>query len=57
MVNPLDVIPAQLGGDELPNAPAWTVSLGPKYAWRLEGGWTLTPRVDFYHQAGSYSRI
>lgn len=57
VVNPLDGIPAQLGGNELPNAPRWTVSLGAQYVWQLEGGWTLTPRVDFYYQAGSYSRI
>ncbi|MET0274286.1 MAG: TonB-dependent receptor [Phenylobacterium sp.] len=56
-VNPLAGIPAQLGGNELPNSPHWTVSLGAQYQWELGGGWTATPRADFYYQAKSYSRI
>jgi outer membrane receptor protein involved in Fe transport len=50
-------IPAQLGGNELPNSPEWTVSLGAQYTWELAGGWRATPRVDFYYQASSFSRI
>jgi outer membrane receptor protein involved in Fe transport len=56
-INPLAGIPAQLGGNDLPNSPHWTVSLGAQYQWELAGGWTLTPRADFYYQAKSYARI
>jgi outer membrane receptor protein involved in Fe transport len=56
-VNPLPGIPAHLGGNELPNSPEWTVSLGGQYTWELAGGWTLSPRADFYYQANSYARI
>jgi outer membrane receptor protein involved in Fe transport len=56
-VNPLPGVPAPLGGNELPNSPEWTVSLGAQYTWDIPGGWTATPRVDFYYQASSFSRI
>jgi outer membrane receptor protein involved in Fe transport len=57
VVNPLPGIPDQLGGNQLPNSPEWTASIGAQYAWELSGGWTVTPRVDFYYQADSYARI
>jgi outer membrane receptor protein involved in Fe transport len=56
-INPLPGIPAQLEGNELPNSPHWTLSLGAQYRWELGGGWTLTPRADFYYQARSFARI
>ena len=56
-VTPSAGIPAHLGGNELPNSPEWTVSLGAQYHWDLAGGWGLTPRADFYYQAKSYARI
>jgi len=56
-VDALPGIPAQLGGKELPNSPKWTVSLGAQYSWEIAEGWTATPRVDFYYQASSYSRV
>lgn len=56
-VNPSAGIPDQLGGNQLPNSPHWTVSVGGQYTWELDGGWTATPRVDFYYQADSFSRI
>ena len=56
-VTPSAGVPARLGGNELPNSPNWTVSLGAQYAWELSGGWTVTPRVDFYYQGESYARI
>lgn len=56
-VNPLAGIPDELGGNELPNSPHWTVSLGAQYEFELGGGWSATPRVDFYYQGSSYSRI
>lgn len=56
-INPLAGIPDQLGGNNLPNSPEWTVSLGAQYTWELDGGWGVTPRVDFYYQAGSFARV
>ena len=56
-VNPSEGIKDQLGGNELPNSPSWTVSLGAQYTWELGGGWTATPRADFYYQGESYARI
>jgi outer membrane receptor protein involved in Fe transport len=56
-VNPSAGIPAHIGGNELPNSPNWTVSLGLQYHWDLGGGWGLTPRADFYYQGDSFARI
>jgi outer membrane receptor protein involved in Fe transport len=56
-INPLAGVPAKLGGNKLPNSPSVTLSLGAQYRWELAGGWTATPRADFYYQAKSYSRI
>jgi outer membrane receptor protein involved in Fe transport len=56
-VNPLAGIPDQLGGNELPNSPHETVSLGAQYKWEFSSGWSATPRIDFYYQGSSYSRI
>ncbi len=49
--------PAQLGGNQLPNSPHWTVSLGAQYDWDVNDKWRLTPRVDFYYQTSSFARI
>jgi outer membrane receptor protein involved in Fe transport len=56
-VTPSDGIPAQLAGNELPNSPHWTVSLGAQYSWDLPGGWEATLRGDYYRQGASYSRV
>ncbi|WP_255500422.1 TonB-dependent receptor domain-containing protein [Brevundimonas sp. P7753] len=45
-----------LGGNELPNAPRWTASLGAQYTWQL-GSFDATLRGDYYRQAESYFRI
>ncbi|MES2032624.1 MAG: TonB-dependent receptor, partial [Pseudomonadota bacterium] len=57
VVNPISGIPDQLGGNELPNSPEFTVSLGAQYRFEFAGSWSATPRVDFYYQGSSYSRI
>ncbi len=36
-----------LKGRQLPNASHWTASAGVQYAFRLENGDTLTPRIDY----------
>ena len=56
-VNPLAGVPAQIGGNELPNSPHWTAAVGAQYHWDLGGDWGITPRADFYYQAKSYARI
>ena len=45
-----------LGGNELPNAPRWTVNVGAQYTFEL-GDWELTPRADYYWQDKSFFRV
>ncbi len=56
-VNPSAGIADHLGGNELPNSPHITFSFGAQYRVELGGGWTATPRIDFYYQGDSYARI
>jgi outer membrane receptor protein involved in Fe transport len=56
-ITPTAGVPDKLEGNELPNSPHWTVSLGAQYEWETAGGWQITPRADFYYQAESYARI
>jgi outer membrane receptor protein involved in Fe transport len=46
-----------LGGNELPNAPPFTVSLGAQYSMPLTTDWAGTMRGDFYWQDQSWGRI
>jgi outer membrane receptor protein involved in Fe transport len=46
-----------LAGNELPNAPNWTMSFGIEYTWPLGGGWEATARGDYFRQGDSYMRI
>ena len=48
---------ADLSGNELPNAPHWTVSLGAQYGMNLGPQWRLTSRVDWYWQGESFARV
>ncbi len=48
---------ADLSGNELPNAPHFTVSLGAQYAWDLFDGWRATVRGDGYWQSQSWHRV
>lgn len=47
---------ADLGGNELPNSPRWTASVGAQYTWQL-GAFDVTMRGDYYRQAESYFRV
>jgi len=49
-------VPVDLSGNELPNAPQWTISLGAQYTWTF-GDWDATLRGDYYHQTSTYARI
>jgi outer membrane receptor protein involved in Fe transport len=46
-----------LEGNELPNAPAWTLNFGVEYTWPLGGGWEATARGDYYRQGEQFMRI
>jgi outer membrane receptor protein involved in Fe transport len=52
-----DGIEADLSGNELPNSPHYTLSIGAQYAWEFGGGWAGTLRGDYYRQTDSFSRI
>jgi outer membrane receptor protein involved in Fe transport len=47
---------ADLGGNELPNAPHWTLDLGAQYTLPI-GNWGLTLRGDYYRQGKSWARV
>jgi outer membrane receptor protein involved in Fe transport len=46
-----------LGGNELPNTPHVTISLGAQYSMPLSEDWVGTLRGDFYAQTGSWARV
>jgi outer membrane receptor protein involved in Fe transport len=48
---------ADLSGNELPNSPHWTTSVGAQYTWDFAGGWAATLRGDYYRQTGQYARV
>jgi iron complex outermembrane receptor protein len=47
---------ADLGGNELPNAPHWTTNLGAQYSFGTDA-WKLTLRGDVYWQSQSWHRV
>jgi outer membrane receptor protein involved in Fe transport len=49
-------VPVDISGNELPNAPEWTISLGAQYSWTM-GAWDATLRGDYYHQTKTFARI
>jgi outer membrane receptor protein involved in Fe transport len=56
--NPLrNGVAVDLGGNQLPNSPPWTVSLGAQYTYDLPRDWTATLRGDFYWQDDSWARV
>jgi outer membrane receptor protein involved in Fe transport len=51
-------IKAQLGGNELPNAPHFTTNVGAQYGRDiLDGSWRVTLRGDAYWQSQSWARV
>jgi iron complex outermembrane receptor protein len=46
-----------LGGNELPNAPHFTTSLGADYTIPVSEDWAATLHGDFYWQSQSWARI
>ena len=48
----------ELGGNELPNAPHWTMNAGAQYGRDiLDGSWRVTMRGDAYWQSQSWARV
>jgi outer membrane receptor protein involved in Fe transport len=48
----------ELGGNELPNSPHWTMNLGAQYGHDiLDGSWRATVRADAYWQSQSWARV
>jgi outer membrane receptor protein involved in Fe transport len=51
-------IAKELGGNELPNAPHWTMNIGAQYGRDiLDGSWRATVRADAYWQSQSWARV
>jgi len=50
-------IRAQLGGNELPNSPHWTMNVGAQYSLDVLEGWRATVRGDAYWQSQSWARV
>jgi len=50
-------IKAQLGGNELPNSPHWTMNIGAQYGFDFLDGWRATVRGDAYWQSQSWARV
>ncbi len=48
---------ADLGGNELPNAPHWTMNIGVQYGRDILDGWRVTLRGDAYWQSQSWHRV
>lgn len=48
---------ANLSGNELPNSPHWTSSVGAQYTFDLSSGWSATLRGDYYRQSKQFARV
>ncbi|MBC7667696.1 MAG: TonB-dependent receptor [Gemmatimonadaceae bacterium] len=48
---------ANLSGNDLPNSPHWTTSVGAQYTWDFSGGWSATLRGDYYRQSKQFTRV
>ncbi|MGE5567145.1 MAG: TonB-dependent receptor domain-containing protein, partial [Parcubacteria group bacterium] len=49
---------ADLGGNQLPNAPHWTINFGAQYSHDLfNGDWRASVRADAYWQSQSWARV
>jgi outer membrane receptor protein involved in Fe transport len=46
-----------IGGNQLPNAPHYTVSLAADYTMPLSDQWASTLHGDFYWQSNSFARV
>lgn len=51
----LSGVPVNIGGNELPQAPEYSVAVGAEYDFHLDGGYIFTPRIDYYHQGSFFA--
>lgn len=49
-------IAADIGGNEMPNSPHYTINIGAQYSWQPNDSWGVTLRGDYYRQGKSYAR-
>jgi outer membrane receptor protein involved in Fe transport len=52
-----DGFEADLKGNELPQAPEWTLKIGGQYSLPDIRGWVITPRLDFYWHSEMFARV
>ena len=50
-------VAANVGGNDLPNSPHFTLNLGAQYTWNLPTGWDVVLRGDYYRQSESFARV
>jgi len=50
-------IDKNLSGNQLPNAPPFTLSAGAQYSMPVSADWAATARVDGYWQGNTFARI
>jgi outer membrane receptor protein involved in Fe transport len=48
-------LPISLGGNDLPQSPEYSVSVGAEYDFRIGDNYFLTPRIDYYYQGAFYA--
>ena len=56
-VIPCAGLEANLDGNQLPNAPEFSVNLGAGYTWYLSNGMELTAATNYYWQDEFYTRV
>ncbi|HEY1447345.1 MAG TPA: TonB-dependent receptor, partial [Caulobacteraceae bacterium] len=55
--NNVNGVGANLGGNQMPNSPHWTISAGAQYVFHLPSDWSATLRGDWYWQDSSFARV
>jgi outer membrane receptor protein involved in Fe transport len=56
-ITPTEGKATQVAGNELPNSPEFTFSVGIQQTFNINGSWATTLRGDYYQQTDSYARI
>jgi outer membrane receptor protein involved in Fe transport len=56
-VTPLESNPVNLAGNELPQSPELTGTVGTEIDFGIGGNWRMTIRGDYYYQAASFTRV
>ncbi len=56
-LTPSDGVAVDLEGNELPQAPELTASIGGQYRLDFSNGWSTTLRADYYRQTDAFTRI